>query len=450
MLHKKRTMANKIKISKDIYDDEYEPSDSEEEYTANEKALLKKFRKGRKKNEDDQEVFGFEESASENDDPIENSDFEDDNNYDDIPDSKAWGKKRSAYYNTDFVDQDYSTYNEQEQELAQQEEEEAKAIQQRLAKQLDEADFSLDVFNELPVEDVPEESKKKKKKDTKLKTDLSDMSQRQKLQLFQKDSPEFNGLVQDFKHYSTESENYLLPILEYAKLNKLEHPIIEYAGVLNNLILSYCTNISFYLLLKTKRTPIKHHPVVKRLVQFRQLILQLDEKYNNVVKPQIEKVLEAIESGVEINLEINPVIEPKSKKLNILKSLSKESKSNEELMEQDEDAEAKNNFGNESEGSQGGDDKNEESDDEEKGEDDNEEEADERRGITYQIAKNKGLTPHRKKELRNPRVKHRNKFRKALIRRKGAVRTVRKETQRYAGEVSGIKATVKKGIKLKS
>ncbi len=40
----------------------------------------------------------------------------------------------------------------------------------------------------------------------------------------------------------------------------------------------------------------------------------------------------------------------------------------------------------------------------------------------FQIAKNKGLTPKRKKELRNPRVKHRMKYRKAKIRRKGQVR----------------------------
>lgn len=44
-----------------------------------------------------------------------------------------------------------------------------------------------------------------------------------------------------------------------------------------------------------------------------------------------------------------------------------------------------------------------------------------KRPITYEIAKNKGLTPHRKKELRNPRVKHRMKYRKAKIRRKGQV-----------------------------
>lgn len=46
---------------------------------------------------------------------------------------------------------------------------------------------------------------------------------------------------------------------------------------------------------------------------------------------------------------------------------------------------------------------------------------DEKRKITYQIAKNKGLTPRRKKELRNPRVKNRMKYRKAKIRRKGQV-----------------------------
>lgn len=55
-------------------------------------------------------------------------------------------------------------------------------------------------------------------------------------------------------------------------------------------------------------------------------------------------------------------------------------------------------------------------------EENNEKITDAKRAITYQIAKNKGLTPHRKKEQRNPRVKHRNKFRKAKIRRKGAVR----------------------------
>lgn len=44
-----------------------------------------------------------------------------------------------------------------------------------------------------------------------------------------------------------------------------------------------------------------------------------------------------------------------------------------------------------------------------------------KRAITYQISRNKGLTPKRKKEQRNPRVKHRKKFRKAVIKRRSQV-----------------------------
>ncbi|KAG8309032.1 Something about silencing protein 10 [Homalodisca vitripennis] len=73
----------------------------------------------------------------------------------------------------------------------------------------------------------------------------------------------------------------------------------------------------------------------------------------------------------------------------------------------------------------------------------------EKRGITFEIAKNKGLTPKRKKENRNPRVKNKNKFRKATVRRKGQVRGVYKEISRYGGEPFGIKASVSKSIKLK-
>ena len=71
-----------------------------------------------------------------------------------------------------------------------------------------------------------------------------------------------------------------------------------------------------------------------------------------------------------------------------------------------------------------------------------------RRQITRQIEKNKGLAPKRSKLQRNPRVKHRVKFAKAKVRRKGQVREVRTEVSKYGGEFSGINARVKKGIKL--
>ncbi|KAJ9531936.1 hypothetical protein QJQ45_003641 [Haematococcus lacustris] len=69
------------------------------------------------------------------------------------------------------------------------------------------------------------------------------------------------------------------------------------------------------------------------------------------------------------------------------------------------------------------------------------------RGITKAIEKNRGLTPHRRKDLKNPRKKHRIMFAKALVRRSGAVQDGSKTRDAgaaaYAGEATGIKSKEK-------
>lgn len=160
------------------------------------------------------------------------------------------------------MDPDYSSYNVKEAELAEQEELESKAIQLRLAQQLDEADFTLNVYQTANVS-IPDKDETATK--THLKSDLSDLSHRQKVQLFKNDSPEFEGLVQDFQQHLEESKNVLEPILEYVEKNGIpSQPIFEFVATKNNLILSYCSNVSFYLVLKAQRTSIKNHPLVKR------------------------------------------------------------------------------------------------------------------------------------------------------------------------------------------
>ena len=66
----------------------------------------------------------------------------------------------------------------------------------------------------------------------------------------------------------------------------------------------------------------------------------------------------------------------------------------------------------------------------------------EKREAGRQITKNRGLTRERKKIDRNPRVKNREKFRKAVIRRKGQVREAKPQEADYGGEASGIKKNV--------
>ena len=73
-----------------------------------------------------------------------------------------------------------------------------------------------------------------------------------------------------------------------------------------------------------------------------------------------------------------------------------------------------------------------------------------KRAITYQIEKNKGLTPKRKKDVRNPRVKKRKKY-EDKKKKLGSVRQVYKGGEGrggYGGELTGIKTGLVRSIKL--
>lgn len=73
-----------------------------------------------------------------------------------------------------------------------------------------------------------------------------------------------------------------------------------------------------------------------------------------------------------------------------------------------------------------------------------------KRKITYAIQKNKGLTPHRKKDVRNPRVKKRKAY-KAKQQKLGSMRAVYKGGEGkggYQGELTGIKSGLVKSVKL--
>lgn len=431
--------------------DDYELTGSEQEYDEEEREILEDLRKQRKRRQQQdprQEVLGFsddEDDEEGNEDVAElmrDSDIEGAEDEDgDLPNTMDWGSKRSTYYNTDFVDQDYSSYNAQEEEQARAEEEEAKKIQLRLAKRLSEADFQLDDVQALGAgssDDDDADAEKSKKKEAKtgirVTSDLTGLSARERLQLLQKDSPEFIGLTQDFQRHLTEVRELITPVLNYVRNHGVPMvPALKFASAYHTVLTTYCSNVAFYLLLKARRTSVKFHPVAKRLVQLKQLREQLTPRYEEYIRPQLEALLERIQDGDAFT--VLDVAQRKAK-LQILNKYS-----NGEAADVSEDEQEHQESGEVAEQEAA-----------EKGEDEDSEEDEEaaRRGITYQMAKNKGLTPHRKKELRNPRVKHRGKYRKALIRRKGAVRTVRKETKRYGGEMSGIKATVSKSVKFRT
>lgn len=331
----------------------------------------------------------------------------------------------------------------------------------------------------------PPEFDKEIEDEGKITLDLSKMSRNEKLELLRKESPEFLQLVEDFKTLLTEVKERLEPLIPFVKSGQLKEGA-EYILFKHELVLLYCTNISFYMVLKCRGTLSRSHPVLKKLAYFKKFLKELevvDEKFS----PYIENALEKIRNNESILEDAAPVLEkdfkeakPKKKKLRIVQQMD-EKKASKKVQFQDQvtaaktkvkgrletqdekealemyklmkegHEKAKKNKDISSEEETESEDaavKSDEGEEKQKDEEDNEE-FDEKRGITYQIAKNKGLMPHRKKEYKNPRVKHRMKFRKAKIRRKGQVREPRKEIQRYGGEISGIRIGVKHGRKIK-
>lgn len=392
--------------------------------------------------EEEEEVLALD-VADEDDEDGDSGDEEDDDDGSsaqsetDVDPSLSWGQKKKLYYDTDYGSKSRRKQTQQElEEEEKEEEEEAQLIQRRLTQALQEDDFGI-TWVEAFAKPVPQENEV----ETRVVKDLAKVSAKEKLKMLQKESPELLELIEDLKVKLREMKDELEPLLQL-----VEQGIIpsgkgsRYLRTKYKLYLNYCSNISFYLILKARRTPVHGHPVIERLVTYRNLINKLsvvDQKLSSEIrhlltfKDQPEKL--------RLNLKArNTKIKPKS-----VSGTGAETKDNSDDSDLDEEAalkyykemEEKHKLKRKKE---------DDSTEEQTAEDQNA-----KRAITYQIAKNRGLTPRRKKIDRNPRVKHREKFRRAKIRRRGQVREVRREEQRYIGELSGIRAGVKKSIKLK-
>ncbi|XP_028392447.1 something about silencing protein 10-like [Dendronephthya gigantea] len=485
---KKTKLVQKDDIEGDSPDPESEEffNDDVDKFHSNrEKVLLDKSSQS-----SDEEMEGFEqleevlgldlESDNEDEDDIENLEGGSSSDEDiekGIPSEKAWGKKKKVYYDAD-QSREKDLDSEEEEALDKEEEEEALMLQQNMAARLDENDFDIDSF-ELLTGDVGETAKSKeveKAKQEKIIMDLSKLSKEEKIKLLAKDSPELFELLEDLKEKLADVTGCLFPLVQMARSGKITNPQgVEYLEMKHQLIMNYLVNVSFYLLLRAHQTPVKNHPVIERLVQYRELIKQLeplddklrsDMEYflsryknslqeerqndssepkenesNNVDKKKISKKrvkFEKAETASEVlndAVVLNGLVSKKRKKLEDLDPLSyyeairdmkrkrKEERRKAHEMSMREDVD---NIDIEDEG-----------------------DAEGKRGITYQISKNKGLTPKRKKEVRNPRLKHRKKFVKAKIKRKSKVNPVVKEITRYGGESTGIKTHLTRGIKIK-
>ncbi|KHJ48911.1 Sas10 protein [Trichuris suis] len=356
-------------------------------------------------NSEDEERPDDEEGSS---NAAIDSDIEDSED-DDLPDANAWGQKRSAFYNADYAGDEHAGFGSSDEEPAELEEKEAISLQRSLNE------WISGVHDEFPTLQMWEDTRKGKKAESSLKedavfhvpVDLSAMSSEQILQILKQRSPELVKFIEEYKEKAALME-YYVQFCQLVEKRADKLAIFELARGIFEIIGSYLLNVGFYILMKAKQRDMQGHPV-------------LDNAFKKW--PSFEKDIRSLTEAVKASKRLP---EPWSSALHLsIASLRPTSKgslkrrhSSEESREQDDDEV-------------------------------NETAEISKRSITYEMKKNKGLMPKRKKEQRNPRVKHRNRYRKALKKLRSKRPDVKKEMHRYSGEPRGINPFIVRSIKLR-
>lgn len=235
---------------------------------------------------------------------------------------------------------------------------------------------------------------------------------------------------------------------------------LQYLVTKQNLMLNYVANISFYLLLRAEGKSVTDHPVLQHLLLVKkqmQKLAPVDDTVASALEDLLTKdfPLEDVDDGMDqffssakkqknASTQKNKTAAPPAKKKQ--KTTTTEDAEREEaakfyeaaLQEKKAALQSKQAFfTHEKPGLASS--------------DDDSDLEDAKRGATYEIIKNKGLKAHKSKLNRNPRVKKRMQFRKAVIRRKGQVRDVRVgEASKYGGETTGIKANLTRSRKIRN
>uniref|UniRef100_UPI00358ECD00 something about silencing protein 10 n=1 Tax=Myxine glutinosa TaxID=7769 RepID=UPI00358ECD00 len=385
-----------------------------------------------------------ESSEQEEEDFDMKSDLDGNDNLDGMPSALAWGHNRQTFYQVDKTRKGGKKRQQDEIEERAEEEKEAREIQRRQAEELQLSDFGLDLIQDhalLPSREPDKEQSHDEEppaleESVSLHEGITGLSARSLRRLILADSPELPRLLVDLEAKLLSLRDELCPLIDFLAEKRI--PTGKGADFLQtkyHLYFNYCVNIMFYLALKGQRS-LGSHPVIDRLLQYRNLVNNIAETENESLKLEIHKLLAnppklpepspmtAIDTatlgsksgGGTVKQKVNEEEEALNYYEEMVRKLKERREMKERNVEQPNIETQTPNDG--------------------------------KRKINYQIAKNKGLTPKRRKLDRNPRVKHREKFRRALIRRKGQVRNVRQEIYAYGGERTGIRAGVRKGIKL--
>lgn len=127
----------------------------------------------------------------------------------------------------------------------------------------------------------------------KITRDINKLSKKQRLELISRESPELLALTEELKQRIVELKHKITPLRElYASTQSddVQDELAQYLEVKQQLMLSYCVNIVFYLAMKAEGRSVAAHPVMKRLLELRYIIEKM-RPIDAKLKYQIDRFL---------------------------------------------------------------------------------------------------------------------------------------------------------------
>ncbi|XP_003387620.1 PREDICTED: something about silencing protein 10-like [Amphimedon queenslandica] len=377
-----------------------------------------------KEDSDDEEVLGLETLETDQEESSSNEEEEEDGDGEKEefgPSDKAWGSKKNTFYNTDYIDDEGEASSDES--VAEEEQREALSLQRRMIESLHDDDF---VISDLPA--VSQLSLNQTNTSTIVPKDLTKLSDDEQLAFIEENWPEFIELTNDLS-IKEESFGEMLKYFKNSQKEKFDKlsPKAKLISMLDQLYHLYKLNIVFYLTLQANQASVVDHPVMSRIMELQHMLEQVEssiaiDQLKNTeavsVAPPRSGILKQKDDLVPKNQK-RPAPEDPIEFYERIKKAKKEKRVSfgSDLPQVSKEPEVI--------------------------------EANGKRAITYQIASNKGLNARKKKELRNPRVKHRRKFEKAVTKHRHVVRPVEKELYRYGGEKGGIRLSLARSVKIK-
>lgn len=285
-----------------------------------------------------------------------------------------------------------------------------------------------------------------------------------------KDSPELPGVLEEFKEIGAKvtAIQALLNKIGLQGVKPSDQPSVDRLRIYFAALVGYCTNLNFYLLLKSKAEDSQRHPVLKRILQYKKGLDPVHESYSSLAEnletklkapepkpapapakqlPSTTSHLEPASSGDEGDSGAEPEsLAPPSKKRKrnpdseLAEGVDLEALEFYKKFELRAQAKKRAKLANKPEKPKP--DPKQVSflaDTKDK----------DRRKITRQMLKNQGLKRYRKKVNRNSRVKLRLKFQQALKMRRSQHRAYKGKVVHYGGEYAGIRDTVTRSVPLR-